>query len=137
MICQHGQDKLESFLEHLNNMHDPIKFTMEIGQNGQLPFLGVLVEMTSVYQKHTHMDQYLQYNSHHHPRVKTGIISCLRQRACNICDEDKLGPELEHLQETFQVNGYPTKLVRTPTRTRRHGDSPGDREKPKKLFIPY
>lgn len=54
VICQHGQDKLESFLEHLNNMHDPIKFTMEIGQNGQLPFLGVLVEMTSVYQKHTH-----------------------------------------------------------------------------------
>ena len=28
-------------------------------------------------------------------------------------------------------------LRRTLTRTRRHGDSPGDREKPKKLFIPY
>ena len=44
VIWQHGQDKLESFLEHLNSVHDPIKFMMEIEQNGQLPFLDVLVE---------------------------------------------------------------------------------------------
>ena len=62
VIWQHGQDKLESFLELLNNMRDPIKFTIEIEQNGQLPFMDVLVEKggeqltTSVYRKHTHTD---------------------------------------------------------------------------------
>ena len=44
VIWQHGQDKLESFIEHLNSVCDTIKFMMEIEQNGQLSFLDVLVE---------------------------------------------------------------------------------------------
>lgn len=31
-----------------------------------------------VYHKKTHTDRYLHFQSHHHPQVKVGVISCLR-----------------------------------------------------------
>ena len=83
VIWQHGPDKLELFQQHLNNIRKSIKFTMEAETEGQLPFLDVLVKRdgnhltTSVFRKRTHTDRYLHYNLHHHPRIKTGVISCL------------------------------------------------------------
>ena len=63
-----------------------------------------------------------------------GLIVCLRQRAHNVCDEDKLGLELEHLQETFGSEWIPHQIGdNNLTRTVRHGASPDDQEKPKKL----
>ena len=146
VIWPHGHDKLELFRQHLNNIRDPIKFTMETEDNGQLPFLDVLVNRTgnrmttAVYRKKTHTDRYLHYNSHHHPRIKSGIISCLRQRACNVCSSEDLQPELRHLEKTFQSNGYPTWVVQKVLSKRRQPSTPEpseDNEKPKTLFLPY
>ena len=146
VIWQHGLDKLELFRQHLNSISNPIKFTMEIENNGQLPFLDVPVNRTddtmttSVYRKKTHTDRYLHYNSNHHPHVKSGIISCLQQRACNICSKEDLKPELRRLEKTFNSNSYPPRVVRKVlSRRRRPADPepPLDGEKPKTLFIPY
>ena len=65
VIWSHARQKLDNFLRHLNNIHSCIKFTMEVEENGQLPFLDVLVYRTvdgqmghKMYQKKTHTNRY-------------------------------------------------------------------------------
>lgn len=74
LVWQHGAEKLNFFLQHLNSPHVNIKFTMEIEKDGTLPFLDVLIRKKydgrqghSVYHKPTHTDQYLHAGSFHHP----------------------------------------------------------------------
>ncbi len=57
----HGIEKLDVFLQHLNNQSSSIKFTMETEINGRLPFLDVLISEKyngsfshQVFQKKTH-----------------------------------------------------------------------------------
>ena len=60
VIWQHGEAKLQTFLNHLNNRRESIQFTMEKEEAGSIPFLDVLVSKsgktltTSVYRKKTH-----------------------------------------------------------------------------------
>ena len=49
-----------------------IKFTYKVEQDGKLPFLDILLERTDsgglkpcIYRKPTHIDQYLNFSSHH------------------------------------------------------------------------
>ena len=66
------EDK-NSFLEHLNSIHQNIKFTCEeVRDDGSMPFLNILITpeedgslSTSVFRKPTHTDLYLQWDSHH------------------------------------------------------------------------
>ena len=67
--------------------------------------------MTFVYRKGTHTDWYLHYNSHHHSH---GHHRLPKTKSNNICDEDKLGPEL-HLQGTFKANRHPAKVMKENT----------------------
>ena len=61
IIWQHGSDKLSDFLDHLNQQHPRIQFTMETETSDSLPFLDVLISKRvdgslghSVYRKPTH-----------------------------------------------------------------------------------
>ncbi|XP_046570134.1 uncharacterized protein LOC124278477 [Haliotis rubra] len=107
-----------ALLQHLNQQHPRIQFTIETETNSQLPFLDVLVTrttdntiQTSVYRKPTHTDQYIHFDSNHSVRTKTGIISTLTRRALNLPSVTPQ-PELKHLRHVFtQLNNYPTKLV--------------------------
>ena len=98
-----------------------------------IPFLDVIVERkeaglaTKVYRKSTHTDRYIHFNSHHHPRVKSGVISCLRNRAEKVCDQEHLGAEMTHLRKTFKANGYPTGLIsKTLSKENHHQHPPQD-----------
>ena len=81
--------------------------------SGQLPFLDVLVKRkgsnltTSVYRNPTSTVSYLNYQSNHHPAIKLGTITCLKKRAHNICSQENLQEELQHLQSVFEKSGYP------------------------------
>ena len=105
----------EVFHDRLNAQHPSIQFTSAREIDGRIPFLDVLVEKkngevsTSVYRKRTHTDRYIHYSSHHHPRILTGVIRCLKNRADNVCDSQTRASELKHL---FEANGYPTRMVR-------------------------
>ena len=83
-----------------------------------LPFLDVLVMkeggrlLTSVYHKPSHTERYIPYHSHHHPRTVTGVLRCMRDRACNICYPTKMQQDLDHLNQVFQANGFPETLVK-------------------------
>ena len=117
VIWPHGRKELQTFHNHLNNLRDSIKFTMEEEENGSIPFLDVLVTRnnnhmtTSIHRKKTHTDRYLHYASYHHPRTKTGTISCLRRRAETLCPEKNIDREKEHLHNVFAANGYPERIT--------------------------
>jgi len=117
VIWPHSQSTLPQFLSHLNNIRPSIQFTMEEEVEQRIPFLDVLVKRsdqslsTEVFQKPTHKNRYLHFRSHHHPRVLSGIVTCLKKQALDICDPDQQPTELRNLRETFQANGYPTAVL--------------------------
>ena len=67
---------------------------------------------TSVYRKPTHTDRYIPFNSHHHPRVLTGVMRGMRNRALQVCDDTSRPAEMQHLEEVFTANGFPEQLVK-------------------------
>lgn len=105
-IWKHGQDKLDSFFEHLNSQSNSIEFTMESDVDGCLPFLNVLVSrkvdgsfFDQVYQKKSHAEQYLHECSNHFPACQPIIF-------LRILDEDHLSKEKSHPLNVFVQNGY-------------------------------
>ena len=82
------RNSVDNFVNHLNQQHPSIHFTMNTENNNKITFLNSLVTRepdgrlyTSVYRKPTHIDQYLAYDSHHPQSVKRGIAKCLHDRA--------------------------------------------------------
>ena len=77
--------------QHLNGLNPLITFMIEKETEGKIAFLDVQLEKkgtkvhTSVFHKRTHMDRYLNFDSHP-ARVKRDIIQCLRHRAEKVCD---------------------------------------------------
>ena len=112
VIWPHVKTELHNFHQHLNQQNPAIQFTIEEEADRKIPFLDVLVTRDgnrlkiSVYQKPTHTDRYIKYNSHHHPRVLRGVIQCLRDTAHRVCDTETK-EELKHLVKVFTANGYP------------------------------
>ena len=68
----------QNFLQHINSVDLAIQFTVENNkEDGAIPFLDTIVKpqndgklSITVYRKPTHMDQYLQWESHHHLSAK-------------------------------------------------------------------
>ena len=61
------------------------------------PFLDTIVEPVTdgklsitVYRKPTHIDQYIQWDSHHHVSAKYSVINTLTHRAKTVCSNPKL-----------------------------------------------
>ena len=148
VIWPHTDEELETFHANLNTIHPSIQFTYEKEKEGQLPFLDVCVQRrgntisTSVYRKATHTDRYINFSSHHHPRIKTGVVHCLKQRADKVCDEGTISQERKHLQNTFEANGYPRRLVQQALRKQPRAEteetrSECDQGQTKLLILPY
>ena len=109
-----------AILKHLNSLCASIQFTMEMEENGRLPFLDTLIQRngtgmidTSVYRKCTHTDHYLQYFSYHPNHVKRGMVSGLYHQARAINQGDCRAAEEQNLTRVLMENGYPHEVVRT------------------------
>ena len=111
------KNNLETFYEHLAS----IKFTLEIESNNSLTFLDVLVVKkksgnltTKLYQKPTHPNRFLNFNSQHSLRQKRGIISTLSHRINSklITKKTDKSIEIKKLIETLKKNDYPEWFVR-------------------------
>ena len=100
-------------MEHLNGLCQKIQFTVEMEENNQLPYLDVLVHRhedtltTSVYRKKTKTSQYLHFQSHHPPQVKTSVVSCLKKKEERVSRGKSLSNELQKFSDMFQAKGYP------------------------------
>ena len=118
VIWQHGDNELARFQRHLNQQSPSIQFTIEREKEGRIAFLDVLVSKdgdrlsTTVYRKPTHTDRYIPFQSHHPPRVLTGVMREMQNRALQVCDDTSRPAEMQHLEEVFTANGFPEQLVK-------------------------
>ena len=90
---------LENFFQHIKNLHQNIKFTLERESNGELAFLDILLKRDNgeisvlVYRKTTHTEQFLHNSSHHQTSCKESVILSLFNRSSSIItnknDSDK------------------------------------------------
>ena len=106
-------------LKVFNIMHPSIKFTCELEQDNQLPFLDVYCQRrydgtvyTSVYRKSTWTGLYTSYFSFVPRSYKAGLIRSLTCRAYRICSQDALESELKCIEDTLLCNGYPLHFIR-------------------------
>ena len=111
-------------LDHLNEQHPRITFTMERENDGKMPVMDVLFKRgeedkldRAVYRKPTHMGRCLSFDSHHPASVKRGIVRGFVNRAIKVCsDEESKKVEIEHIMGEMQGNGYPKKFIQKAVR---------------------
>ena len=83
--------------------------------DGAIPFLDTIVKpetdgkhSITVYRKPTHIDQYLQWDSHHHLSAIYSVISALTHGVKTVCSNpDLLQKEVEHLRKALTNCKYP------------------------------
>jgi hypothetical protein len=119
VLWPHGKEELDKFFQHLNNISNDIKFTMELEEDGSIPFLDVLINRKhngslghTIYRKKTHTENYLHANSHHHPNQKLGVLKTLATRAIRISDKEHFEKEKDHLSNIFRNIGYNNKDIK-------------------------
>ena len=87
--------------------------------DGTLPFLDTRIThhfdgslSTTVFRKSTHMDKYLDFQSHHPLAHKVAVASTLFDHAEKICSDfpDSV-KEKEQVTKALQNNSYPRRLV--------------------------
>jgi hypothetical protein len=117
------RDAVEPLLNHLNDVHPTIKFTMELEKEGSLPFLDTRLTRreegtldVTVFRKPTYTDRYLHFNSHHPVSAKRAAVRSLFDRARNVTLL-KENLQEEHLTTTFKQNGYPLPFIRAISST--------------------
>ena len=111
------------FLSTLNNIHPSIDFTMELEENGMLPFLGMEIIRngrrldTKVYKKPTDTGLLLHYQSHVDEKYKRALLNTMLNRAFKLTSTWELFHlECERIKETFSRLRYPRELVESTIR---------------------
>ena len=61
---------------------------------------------TFAFQMKTHINHYLNFNSHHHPRILIGVIKYLGDRADRIYHNSRKKQEMEHLEQVLCTGGF-------------------------------
>ena len=106
----------QGLLQHINSVDPVITFTVEDNkEDGSIPFLDTIVKpeadgklSITVYRKPRHTDQYLQWDSHHHPSAKFSVIHTLSHRIKTVCSKSELPQqEKDHLRKAFTKCKYP------------------------------
>ena len=111
---------VNSMLNQLNALNNNIQFTMELEDNGRLPFLDTTVKRTEdgrletmVYRKATHTERYLSFTSHHPKNSKRNVVDTLLTRANTIVSNDtQQQNEIDHVKAVLMANGYPAQFIK-------------------------
>ena len=117
-IWTHGEEKLKSFINHLNSSHETIKFTSEESRDS-ISFLDVQVSVgeggvlsTDLFCKPTDTHQYLHKKSCHPWHTKKAIPYGQALRLRRICSEDRQFQErVGELAGWLKDRGYEESLV--------------------------
>ena len=152
------EDQINNIMNLHNNFHKDIKFTHETEENGEIPFLDVLVQRgdnnglrLKVYRKKTCSNMYIHWNSFAPTAWKIGTLEGIIRRAYTICsDRNDLQSELSFISEIFKtINGYPLTVIRnsqkkmkdklasTTSARQEQGNSDDNREAQPYLIMPY
>ena len=92
-IWTHGEDKLKTFLENLNQFHPNIKFTHD-SSTESIPFLDLSVKLlqgkleTNLDIKLSDRHQYFYYSSSHPGQTKRSIFYSQTLRVSRVCSHE-------------------------------------------------
>ncbi|CAF0998010.1 unnamed protein product, partial [Didymodactylos carnosus] len=112
--------EIQNIIIILNKFHPSIKFTYEIEQNDQLPFLDVNVIRTNdhtkfettVFRKNTFTGLMINWSSFVPIEYKKAAVVSMVQRALSICSSySLLAKEFENIRQITKRNGYPSTFV--------------------------
>lgn len=112
--------QVDILLNGLNSFHPDVKFTREVEQNGQLPYLDVMLIRndstrhidTKIYQKPTSKGRILNFHSSHSFSLKKNTATGLINRTYKLTSPH-LWCEVERkLKQDLFRNSYPNKLVK-------------------------
>ena len=127
----------DNFLVTLNNCHSSVKFTLEIDNDGMLPFLGTQLLnkstqiQTKIYVKPTNTGLLLHYKRHVDDRYKRGLLKIMLDRAFRLSSNwSYFSEECDRLKMVFSRLDYPDSLVNS-TITRFIGDKASDQPTPR------
>ena len=116
-IWTHGEDKLKTFLENLNQFHPNIKFTHE-SSTESIPFLDLRVKLsqgkleTDLHIKPTDRHQYLHYSSSHPGHTKRSIVYSQTLRVARVCShETDFRKHTTEMKSWFLKRGYPNNVI--------------------------
>lgn len=110
-----NKGEVEELLEDFNTLDDRIKFTMEVEEEGALPFLDALITRKNgsfvyrVYTKPYASGNLLNFNSFHDVKVKRSLIIGETIRRGRI--SDKKEEDWELLRQTLIKNAYPPRFI--------------------------
>ncbi|XP_072046220.1 uncharacterized protein [Amphiura filiformis] len=150
------RDTAETLTAHLNQVDttSSIKFTYEVEQDQQIPFLDTLIVRKPdksiklmVYRKKTHTDQYLSFTSHHPLHQKMGVVRTLLDRKDRIVteEEDKIKEEA-HIRQALAKCGYPKWTIdrvkkqmeeKQQRKTKKNKSTTSDQKSKGLVVIPY
>ena len=108
-------------LEAANEINDAIKFTLEVPNNDQLPFLDTLVTFnsqnktfsTTLYMKPIHSRCITPWESHGSVACKRAILVGETKRAIRCStDSESQKLSLKLIKQLFIDNGYPNRFVK-------------------------
>ena len=123
VICT-TKNLVDIVFNHINNMDDRIKFTMECPDNkGNIPFLDTKCTPnpnhtihTTLYRKPTYTDKCLDWNSNHPISAKRSVIQALTPRAMIVCSTHQLlANEMDYLNKVLCRNSYPDWFLKSLT----------------------
>ena len=110
---------LQVTLETLNEQHDDIKFTMEVEENGQLPYLDPRIAqkdnqlLTSVCRKPTGTGRYLSFDSHHPFSCTRSTVDALLSRTLTVpTDDEEKEREVGLVKELLAENSYARPFIK-------------------------
>ncbi|XP_078353280.1 uncharacterized protein LOC144638052 [Oculina patagonica] len=114
------KDHVQEFHDHLNSIDPNIQFTKEIEEDNRLSFLDTTTSrvrghvQVNMYRKPTHMDKYLDYNSHHPSQHKRSVVNTLLNRAKQIPTTNaERARERKHVIKVLKDNNYPLRFIQS------------------------
>ena len=111
------EDSVDNFLNSINNCVPSIKFTTEIEQNNQLPFLDLIIHRQpncfkySVYRKPTNNLSYIHYYSGHSMHIKKAVFISMYLRAYRVVSPEYLGNEITFINNIGKKLCYPNFIL--------------------------
>lgn len=112
------KDKINSFLNILNNYHKNIKFTCEIEESGSLPYLDLKLSvvhgriMTDWYQKPTSSGRLLNFLSSHPKHLLLNTAYNFVRRVLSLGDITSRVSNEKRVYDILERNNYPRNIIK-------------------------
>lgn len=111
------ENELENCIQVLNSINPNIQFTYEVEENGQLPFLDLLLVRVGNkikidhYRKPSNSKRILNFLSYHPIKQKLSIVKQIATKIIKVCSDVFVEGSLDKFRTLLKENNYPENLI--------------------------